>query len=276
MCGVQKQITELIANLQVEKNNSAVSDVIGIGVDEIKNEVFVEVLNLDDNKRKTIESILTPFQEIHLISKDKPYQETIRKVSAGTDRWLQNYTLGGSLTIGFCATRVGESGITEKGFVTAGHAGNKTDIMRISGTKVGKISWKKYEGKCDAAFVNMNFYPNSDFERSNILSTNYTIASTSSVGVVGSAYALHGKESGIISGTVKNRSFNFVMNGKSFTDHVRMEMHVNRGDSGGPLVKTIIGNIKSVIGICSGGDDTYSNFSKATNILNLMNGSLFT
>lgn len=275
LCDIQNQITELITDLQSE-NNDVAKDVIGIGVDEIENEVFVEVLYLNDTKREEMESILEPFQEIHLISKDRPYQETTRKVTAGTDRWVYNSNLGGYSTIGFCATRVNSSGVTEKGFVTAGHSGNNTNTMKISGTNVGKVSWRKYGGNCDALFVNMNSYPSSDFVRSNILSTNYTIASTSSVGVVGSAYALHGKSSGIISGTVNNKSFSFTMNGHSFTDHIRMNMSVVTGDSGGPLVKTISGNVKSIVGICSSGDGTYSNFSKVTNILNQMNGSLYT
>ena len=70
-------------------------------------------------------------------------------------------------------------------------------------------------------------------------------------------------------------SFSFSMSGVSFTDHIRMNMHVVSGDSGGPLVGTSSGSTKYVVGICSGGDSTYSNFTKATNIFNSMNGDLF-
>ncbi|MBR3058633.1 MAG: hypothetical protein IKG93_11795 [Clostridiales bacterium] len=270
---IQDQITELITELR-SNNNSIANLVVGIGVDEVRNDVFVEVLNMDENVRRNIEEILAPFGTIRLVSKNEPYQE-MTTVTAGTDTWLTNSTLNSHSTIGFCASRVNSAGVTEKGFVTAGHSGNLTNTMTIFGSSVGKISWRKFGGNCDACFVNMNEYPNSGFVRSTVLSSYYTIGSYASVSVVGTTYALHGKSSGIIYGTVDCTSFNFSMSGVSFTDHIRMNMHVVSGDSGGPLVGTSSGSTKYVVGICSSGDSTYSNFTKATNIINGMSGDLF-
>lgn len=269
----QNQISELVANLQAEDNNIA-NLIVGVGVDEIQNDVFVEVLNMDDSVRKEVEALLSPYGVVRLISKDTPYQE-MSNVKAGTDDWLGNNTTGTRGSIGFCASRVNSSGVTEIGFVTAGHCGNLTNTMTISGTSVGKVSWRKFGGNCDACFVNMNDYPNSGYVRSRILSTYYSIGSYTSVGVVGTIYAMHGKTTGIYYGTVDNTSFSFTMDGVSFSDHIRMKFPAAHGDSGGPLVAPLSGNTKTIVGICSGSDGTYSNFSKVTKILSSMNGSLY-
>ena len=273
LMNLQDQITELVTNLQSEGDRVA-NLVVGIGVDEIQNDVFVEVLNMDETVREEVETMLEAYSSVRLVAKDSPYEE-MTNVTAGTDKWVVNNNLGTACTIGFCATRVNSAGVTEKGFVTAGHAGNLSNTMKIDGNSVGKISWRKYGGNCDACFVNLNDFPSSGYVMSHILSTNYTITSYSSVGVVGTSYAMHGKSSGIIAGTVDNTSFNFTMGGISFTDHIRMYMHVVNGDSGAPLVRSLTGYNRSVVGICSSGDSTYSNFTKVTNILSSMNGSLY-
>lgn len=84
----QNQISELVANLQAEDNNIA-NLIVGVGVDEIQNDVFVEVLNMDDSVRKEVEALLSPYGVVRLISKDTPYQE-MSNVKAGTDDWCAN------------------------------------------------------------------------------------------------------------------------------------------------------------------------------------------
>lgn len=134
---------------------------------------------------------------------------------------------------------------------------------------------EKYGGNADATFVNMVNYPSSGYTQSRMLSDRYTIDGYSSVGVVGTPYTVHGMSSGTIAGTVSSTSFSFVMNGVNFHDHIRMKLKLAAGDSGGPLVKANQGYSRSVLGICSGGDSTYSNFSKVSNILQSMNGKLY-
>lgn len=124
----------------------------------------------------------------------------------------------------------------------------------------------------------MNDYLINGYVRSNILSTSYIIGSSANVGVVGTTYAFHGQVSGIIYGVVDNTSCTVSyggFNNLTLTEQIRMVMYTQPGDSGGPLVKTASGNIKSVIGILTGGDGTYSCFTKASNIFSAMNGWLY-
>jgi len=176
-------------------------------------------------------------------------------------------------TIGFCASSVNYLGQTEYGFVIAGHAGQLYHEMSINGTKVGTVSSRLYGGTCDTAFVHLDIP--SSYTRSRKLSCSYTIDDHGNVGVVGTAYTMHGMKSGIIAGTVDNRSFSFTMGSTSFTDHIRMELAAVAGDSGAPLVDQISGLSRKVIGIHSGGDDTHANFTKFSNIASAFNLTLY-
>jgi len=155
----------------------------------------------------------------------------------------------------------------------AGHAGNLYNNIQIGSTSVGTVSSRSYGGQLDAAFVNLDVY--SSYVRTKKLSTNYTIDGYSSVGIVGTSYTMHGMTSGIISGTVNNTSFSFVMGGVTFSNFIRMQMAISAGDSGGPLVKQNTGYSRNIIGTLSGGDSTYANFSKFTVIRTAFNFTLY-
>ncbi len=260
-----------------QNNEHLTKKVIGIGVDVKKNDVFVEMLNVCEEEKNELQNRLATFGPIRIVDRDEAYTEESTNVTAGTDHWVTNASLGGSCTISFCASRInGSTGATEFGFVTAGHAGNTYNTMSISGTNVGKIMWRKYGGNCDVSFVRMSDYPNSGYVRSNILSTFYTLNGYSSVGVVGTTYVMHGMASNVVSGTVDNTSFTYYnANNLQFTDHIRMQIAHQGGDSGAPLVKYSSATARILIGTETSGGGSYANFTKASNIMSSMNGSMY-
>lgn len=273
LASIRDNLVAKICNLQKDGDATA-NLIIGFGVDEINNRVFVEVLNNGQTNNQSIYNMIDNADVVDVIMKDKPYSPCT-DINAGSKDWLVNNSNGSMSTISFCASRVNSLGVTENGFVIAGHAGNLYDQMKISGTIVGAVAARLYGGICDTSFVNMNNYPSSGYVRSRKLSTSYTIDGSANVGIVGTSYTMHGMYSGIISGTVNNTSFSFTMGGVSFTDHIRMQMATHAGDSGGPLVKQNSGYSRSVIGILSGGDSTYANFTKFSNIASAFNLTLY-
>ncbi|GEM_PF-4251323 len=270
---VQNNLTQAVSAFQSEGRDVADS-IIGLGIDEPANTLFVEILNNSLTTDALIDELKSYFPELKIVLADKDYSPCASVVS-GVGSELLNANTGYLYTNGFCASRINSAGVYEYGFVTAGHDNNLYNTIKISNTNVGKVAWRQYGSNADAAFVNMNDYPSSGYSRSRILSSSYQITGYTTVGVYGTTYVLHGKNSGLVTGTVDNRSFNFVMESIQFTDHIRMKMTVVQGDSGGPLVKTTSGNNRNVVGICSGGAGNYANFSKVSNILTNMGGSVY-
>lgn len=266
---INNEVVEKICIMQTEKHAAAVQ-VIGVGIDEINNRVFVEVLNNGEIDSKAIYAIIGNEDIVDIVLKDSTYIPGV-DINAGSKDWVN--IGGGSSTIGFCASSINSAGVTELGFIIAGHAGNLYDTVKIGNTTVGTVSSRSYGGQLDTAFVHLDIP--SNYVCSKKLSTSYTIDGYGNVGVVGTSYTLRGMTSGIIAGTVDNTSFSFIMDGVSFTNHIRMKMAAAQGDSGGPLVKQNTGYSRSVIGIFSGGDGTYSNFSKYSIIASAFNLTLF-
>jgi hypothetical protein len=267
---------ELVTTIR-ELSNDSVTNAdlfVGFGVDEINNRVFVEVMDNGNIDKNTIYSMINYDDLVNVIFKAKAYKPKTDDINAGSKDWVVNTDDGDTMsTIGFCGSRVNSSSVTEYGFMIAGHAGSLYDEMEIDSTTVGTVAARAYSGQMDAAFVNLDIA--SSFVRSDKLSTSYTIDSSANVGIVGTSYTMHGMSSGIISGTVNNTSFSFVMDSINFSNFIRMEMDTAAGDSGGPLVKQNAGYSRSVIGILSGGDDTYANFTKFSVISNAFDLTLY-
>ena len=270
---IKDNLIAKISSLSSEGDKNALQ-FVGFGVNEIKNKVFVEVLDNGNIDKDKIFDMIDNKELVDVIFKSEAYKAgASTNINAGQKDWVVDSTLGLQSTIGFCANRVNSQGVTEKGFVMAGHAANLYDAINISSTRVGTGAARLYEGKCDAAFVNLDV--SSNYVQSKILSSSYTIDGTATVGVVGTTYNAHGMKSGIKSGTVDNTSFSFKMDGIQFTDHIRMKIGLIQGDSGGPLVKTNSGSSQYVLGIYSGGDGTYDNFTKFSNIASSFNLTLY-
>ena len=254
----------------ISKNTELNNSFRGIGIDEIKNNVFVEFKAGTVNKEE-IELLLPNDKEaIEIIYKENDYVPCT-SIEAGYKDWV---TCGKySSTISCCANRTSSAGKTQKGFLMCGHNTNLNSTVSISGTNVGTITARKYSGNCDVSFVNLDI--SSSYTQSNILSSDYTINGYATVGVVGTVYALHGMTSGIITGRVDNTSFSFTMEGISFTDMIRMQIPADYGDSGGPLVLTNGTKTRAILGTCSGTDHVYSNYSKFPNIMTSFNLTLY-
>lgn len=247
---------------------------IGVGIDEINNCVFLEILSDDENSLNYFQSIYNSESALQLRSKKEPYRDS-SDINAGIKDWLNNDNSGGAGTIGFCATSRNSAGVTESGFFTAGHCGELYEKMKIGSTLVGTVSSRSYGGEADVAFVNLDI--SSEYNMSNKLSGSYTISGSTNVGIVGTTYEFHGMSTGkVITGTVDNTSFSFTMSGVSFSNMVRMKMSIKLGDSGGPLVQAVSGSSsRKMVGILSGGDSTYSNFTKISVILDSFNATIY-
>jgi hypothetical protein len=269
---IKNEIVSKITKLSQEGNTTA-KQIIGFGVDEMSNKIFVEYLIY---KKASISQSdiydLTGYKElVDIVAKEEAYT-SCTDINAGSKDWVQNP--GGALsTISCCGSSVNNQGVTELGFFIAGHGGNLYEQMKIGSTTVGTVSSRSYGGQMDVSFVNLDVQ--SSYVRSDKLSTSYTIDGYSSVGVVGTSYTMHGMTSGIIAGTVNNRSFSFVMGGVNFSNFIRMNMTVSAGDSGGPLVKQNTGYSRNIVGTLSGGDSTYANFTKFTVMKSAFNFSLY-
>ena len=281
-------------------NRSSTKDIYsGFGIDEKSNKVILEVIvgeaekafSLQNNTllsdknviQRTAKFILEDISSevsglinennTNVVIKENPYTPTA-DVIAGTTA-----TTSKTSSISVCGSVKDASNATVNGFALCGHVGNLGDIVKIGSTNVGKIQSKAYYSTLDMSFVNMADYPSSGYVRTKKVGTSTaTINSYGSVGVVGTTYTLYGTTSTTTrTGTVDSTSFSFTMDGISFGDFIRMKMVVQVGDSGGPLVAPngTSTTEKIVIGFCSGGDSTYSNFTKFTNFRTAFNFTLF-
>ena len=169
----------------------------------------------------------------------------------------------------------------QKGFVIAGHATDFYDPIYINGTLVGRVTWRECVdgGTCDAAFVCTDMCPYSGYVTSCILSNNSYIVSTS-VGIQGSYYALHGNASGVVFGSLLETHGSYLFthpetyNTIWIDEQIVMNIDSDRGDSGGPLVKTLAWNTRSIVGNLTGGQDSLSYYSEIGRILSQMNGGI--
>ncbi len=270
-----EKIQELINN-----NTEDIKSFSSIGIDERNNKILIKI-SVNPKENNPLISLLGEDPRVSYGFQKDPIKQMSSNIMAGFGPVAHNCNNGSSCTISFCASRYTSGGQTEKGFVVAGHLGNVNNLISIGGTNVGRITWKKHYDNCDAAFVCIDSFPGSGYVRSNKLSYNYIIGSTSPVGIVGSTYAMHGSVSGIVYGTVESTSvFQPFTDPNTFvsvqlTDMICMSLHSVEGDSGAPLVKNASGSIKSVIGTLAGGDGYYAYFSKVGNILSVMNGGLY-
>lgn len=266
---VNEKIGKIITNL--DKSEKKIF--VGFGIDERKNRVEIEVLKSYYNNEQKARDLVGDYPEIYFTFKDKEYTSQT-DINAGCKDWLQNGSDSSVSTIACMGTRITNSGTTERGLVVAGHAGNVGDTMKINGTTIGTITKRNYSGKLDSAFVKIN--STSSYTISQKLSSNYKITTYDSVGIAGSIYTMHGMTSGKVAGFVNNTSFSFIMDNINFNDMIRMKLSSAAGDSGGPLVvaTSFLSKNNKIVGFLSGGDGTYSNFTKFTEFATAYNFTL--
>ncbi len=256
----RRQLCEVFWRLHAAVFAEKPYPVVGLGIDEAANRVVAEVL-CTAPENETLRRIAAAYPCVEIVCKDEAYRPASR-IGAGTADWICN-PLGGASTVACCGSRASRGGAAESGLVIAGHGGCVGDVMRIGGEPVGTVTRRVYGGPLDAAFVRLD-RPDA-FELSRALSGGYTLSGWREVGLVGTAYTLHGMSSGIAAGTVDSRCFSFVMDGKLFYNMIRMRITAVCGDSGAPLTAQLGqhgGMNREIVGIYSGGDAEYGNFSK--------------
>ncbi len=69
----QDEVTDILFGLQ-EKNDEAAGHVIGIGVDEKQNDVEVEVLNMTDEIKASLQDLLSSYPMVRFVNADEPYR----------------------------------------------------------------------------------------------------------------------------------------------------------------------------------------------------------
>lgn len=151
------------------------------------------------------------------------------------------------------------------------------DTVYFSGKKVGKVTFRKYSGTVDAAFVQIQNGLFTKFNATYKLTDNSDIWSwlhTNSI-PEGTQLTKYGAITNQTTGKVISNTTTFTVNGVVFSDMVRTSIYVLPGDSGGPVIK-VIPSGKCLVGICKG-KTTYADgtsemyFTKIDNILNAFN-----
>lgn len=177
-------------------------------------------------------------------------------------------------TISFCA----KDNAGNKGFVMAGHGVNAVgDTVYFSGKKVGKVTFRKYSGTVDAAFVQIQNGLFTKFNTTYKLTDNSDIWSWLHNNSIpeGTQLTKYGTITNQTTGKVISNTTTVTVDGVVFSDMVRTSIYALKGDSGGPVIK-VIPSGKCLVGICKG-TATYSNgtvelyFTKIDNILNAFN-----
>lgn len=254
--------------------------VSGISIDEEKNKVVVRIHNSIEDTSLVPTELLSDDRIVYNYSEKIPELKST-SIMAGHGQEAADYYTGLNSTISFCGHRYSSSGQLEKGFVIAGHATDFYDPIYINGTLVGRVTWRECVdgGTCDAAFVCTDMCPYSGYVTSCILSNNSYIVSTS-VGIQGSYYALHGNASGVVFGSLLETHGSYLFThpityGTIWVDEqLVMDIDSYYGDSGGPLVKTLAWNTRSIVGNLTGGQDSLSYYSEIGRILSQMNGGI--
>ncbi|MBQ6678658.1 MAG: hypothetical protein IJM76_01425 [Lachnospiraceae bacterium] len=267
-----EEICEIICAYRQMGNDTAMH-VTASGVDDRANSLFLEYIDDDTMNLAELKEMLCGYDVTFIPTSGKNIS-FLGNVTSGVGGVVTNSSTGAWTTIGFCASRTNSAGVQERGFVTAGHAGALSTTMKINGTSVGKISWRVFGG-IDAAFVNMNDYPNSGYSRTPILSYNYYYTGTATA-VAWNTYVMHGGASSMVTGTLSSTSSSFYYNLIAFNGLLRMNIVGLNGDSGCPLAANgSQSNFKLLLGTCIATDGTYTYFNNISTILSSMNGNLF-
>ncbi|MBD5087281.1 MAG: hypothetical protein HDT30_00495 [Clostridiales bacterium] len=261
------------------------NSIVGFGIDEEKNFVEVDILELNEKKEKIFHKLFGKYDCVKLQNaegkmKDCTAYKPGRKLYVITEKNGTNIKRAfGSM--GYRAYRNTASGERRYGFVTCGHSfmdsvDGKVYTSSALNTVIGKVGKTQYSGSVDAAFIrlaNGNTVSNKvQYDSSGSTSDGDTIASFTymlSVAKGATVYKV-GATSYKTSAKVLNTKYTYTINGVKFTNLTKTEDFCSPGDSGG-LVYTYYDSQYQPCGIVKGKGSGYTVYVKASEIGNAIN-----
>lgn len=240
------------------------SSIVGMGTDQMNNTVYVQMLNVTDEKEQSFNAIFGESSDIYCISEVGGTEPTATLRPGGKLLLAASGSRYGS--IGFRASFTDDDANTFHGFVTAGHCLDTGDNAYVTvGTgreNVGKAIVSMMSGSTDGCFVGIT---NSSYSMGNVAAYSNDTGSSVDAPVISSTY-YSGSNSLLSNSTIyKVGATTFFTAGSYLTDdHVstyggtvrltNMLTHTaltQPGDSGG-CVFTYRSNQNIIIGVTSG------------------------
>lgn len=260
LSGLMDDLNELAMR---RKNPEILENLTSFSLMDASNEVEVQVLGLNDQKRA----------KLHKLLFDKP--GFTFKVSTGRFKAevtanpgcevSRNASMAGSGSIGFAAKRNSDGKL---GFVTAGHAILVGEKAYYGGTAIGTCVSSQQSGTVDAAFVTLDNTASDNV--SNILcGTSNLLSTTTTLPGVGTTVNKIGQSTGSTSGTIISTNVSVISGtGSTITNMTSANYTSAGGDSGGPVYTFISSSgTRPTAGIHMGASGSTRYFTKASNIL---------
>ena len=232
-----------------------INSMVGVGIYEQHNKVFVEILNCDSNKIDLFKQYISASEAV-VFQNASQYENQVA-LNAGAPITIDD---GKGYSIGFRCRKLTSTGSYINGFMTAGHGnGLGQNVYNSAGVYTGYIfAWSlTNNGTVDGAFVYVT--NTSDSLSNTVANSSLTLTSGAYINsfTTGKTVYKSGKKTGLTSGTITSTSHNSRADGITVKDCVRASYHSDGGDSGG-VVYMIVNGAPYVAGIHRSGakDDT--------------------
>ncbi|MDE7425281.1 MAG: S1 family peptidase [Lachnospiraceae bacterium] len=244
-----EKVKGIIAEYMQSDSKEKLNFVKASYVDEIKNCVVVNILDLTDEKIALFKKYIIDDERIEFenFEEEKIYEESFAMHGGRAIYITTNGNIGrGSL--GFRAKRTTSNGI-QYGFVTAGHVGKSVGLKIYADSsctkQIGVVRKRKYSGSVDAAFVevtdsacaigNKVLYSDSKGKMEGV-----TLNTDVGDPVTNQTVYKSGSSTYLTSGKVTSTSFDGYVGNTYFTDLAKAAYKSASGDSGGTIYEPFI------------------------------------
>lgn len=259
---------ESVMNLLTDKAYSN-KDVKTVSIDVRNNKIDIGITaSATKNNIKTfLESILDTMTDgkvdIDIITTHIETEEFDLLATVNGNSRINNGSIAASVGVGYYRYSTGE-----RGFITCGHGFGSNDVIRNdSGTRIGVITKRVLNGRCDASFVRF------DSEDSFVSNTNVHEELTWDVPIVGRTVTQRGAYSGTVSGQVLSNNFSYTGNGYTWTNLIQTNGIMQNGDSGGGMKCGLMdgGRTAKIVGFVHAGNPSSTLFIKGEVVSNALN-----
>ncbi|MDR6513746.1 S1 family peptidase [Chryseobacterium camelliae] len=227
------------------------------------NEIEVEVLGLNDQKREKMQRLLSNKAGINFVPSIGRFTAEIT-ANPGCEV-SRNASMAGSGSIGFSAKRNSDGKL---GFVTAGHAILVGEKAYYGGTAIGTCVNSQQSGTVDAAFVTLD-NTSADNVSNTLCGTSNMLSVSTTLPGAGTTVNKIGQSTGSTSGTIISTNVSVISStGSTITNMTSANYTSAGGDSGGPVYTYISSSgTRPTAGIHMGASGSTRYFTKASNIL---------
>ncbi len=265
---LKEYISNLISNETTNLDLANIKkDIVGVGIYEQYNKVFVEIRDCDSKKVELFKNLISSseaivFEDAENYEKQATYLKPGSEIAIGTSS-------GNKYSIGFRCKRLTASGSYNYGFVTSAHGNSRGQNVYVSNTYIGFISVRSLEnnGTADGAFV---YVVDDNYEPSNTVAQNGKVLTAGAYVnsfVTGKTVYKAGKSTNLTSGKITSTSYNCTIDGITTKDCVQAAYKSDSGDSGGVVYMTVDGsNFAAGIHMAGATNADSAVFVKAANL----------